>query len=145
MPSVEVSDDGTVGVTYYSFENDVPGDARSDADVWFIHCHPDFADCNAPDEWSDSKRLTATSFDYQAAPDSNRGYFLGDYVGLAAAGSDFFALPSITTDSDPADAVFPVCLGRSGIGGSHGLDYARSINWDDGWRRGSAGSRWGLW
>ncbi|MBW2589071.1 MAG: exo-alpha-sialidase [Deltaproteobacteria bacterium] len=30
LPSVEVSDDGTVGVTYYSFENDVPGDARSD-------------------------------------------------------------------------------------------------------------------
>jgi len=112
LPSVEVSDDGTVGVTYYSFENDVPGDARSDADVWFIHCHPDFADCNAPDEWSDSKRLTATSFDYQAAPDSNRGYFLGDYVGLAAAGSDFFALPSITTDSDPADVVFVPIRGR---------------------------------
>jgi len=42
-------------------------------------------------------------------------------------------------------ALFPVCLGRSGIGGSHGLDYARSINWDDGWRRGSGGPLWGLW
>lgn len=112
LPSVEVSDDGTVGVTYYNFENDTPGDTRSDADVWFIHCHPDFAECDDPAEWSESKRVTAVSFDYQAAPDSNRGYFLGDYVGLAAAGSDFFALPSVTTESDPADTIFVPIRGR---------------------------------
>jgi len=38
--------------------------------------------------------------------------FLGDYVGLAAAGSDFFALPSITTEDDPADVVFIPIRGR---------------------------------
>ncbi|MBW2381311.1 MAG: hypothetical protein JRG70_17495, partial [Deltaproteobacteria bacterium] len=55
--------------------------------------------------------LTKESFDYNAAPVS-RGLFLGDYVGLAAAGSDFFALPSITTEDDPADVVFIPIRGR---------------------------------
>lgn len=33
-------------------------------------------------------------------------------VGLASAGSDFFALPSITTDGDPADTVLIPIRGR---------------------------------
>jgi len=103
---VEVSDDGTIGVTYYNFQNDTLGDSRSDSDVWFIHCHPDFADCNDAESWSNSKRLTPESFDYLAAPDSNLGYFLGDYVGLASAGRDFVTLLSVTTDDNPADAIF---------------------------------------
>ena len=106
LPSVEVSDDGTIGVTYYNFQNDTLGDSRSDSDVWFIHCHPDFADCNDAESWSNSKRLTPESFDYLAAPDSNLGYFLGDYVGLASAGRDFVTLLSVTTDDNPADAIF---------------------------------------
>lgn len=106
IPSVEVSDDGTIGVTYFSFENDTPGDARSDTDVWFIHCHPDAGGCSDPSQWSDAQRLTASSFDYQAAPQSNLGYFVGDYMGLASAGSDFFGLLSVTTDDDPADVIW---------------------------------------
>lgn len=106
IPSVAVSDGGTIGLTYFTFENDAPGDARSDADAWFIHCHPDGRDCTEPSEWSEAQRLTASSFDYQAAPESNLGYFVGDYMGLASAGSDFFALLSVTTDEDPADVVF---------------------------------------
>ena len=105
LPSVEVSADGTIGITYYNFQNDTPGDARSDTDVWFIHCHPDDGDCTDPAQWSEAIRLTAESFDYQLAPSSDRGFFLGDYVGLATAGSDFFALPSVTTPDDPANAV----------------------------------------
>lgn len=114
LPSVEVSDDGTIGVTYYNFQNDTPGDSRSDTDVWFIHCHPDDGNCNDPSTWSEPTRLTATSFDYQAAPllQGDLEIFLGDYIGLASAGSDFFGLLSVTTESDPADVVFVPVVGQ---------------------------------
>jgi hypothetical protein len=119
LPSVEVSSDGTIGITYYNFQNDTPGDARSDTDVWFIHCHPDDGDCNDPAQWSEAIRLTTESFDYQLAPTAkpaasplNQGFFLGDYVGLAAAGSDFFALPSVTTAEDPANVLLIPIRGR---------------------------------
>ncbi len=106
VPSVEVSDDGTVGVTYYNFQNDTPGDSRWDTDHWFIHCHPDLAGCVDADSWSNAMRLTPSSFDFLAAPELIDGLFLGDYVGLAASGDDFFAFFSVTTDDDPANAVF---------------------------------------
>jgi hypothetical protein len=113
LPSVEVSDDGTIGVTYYNFQNDTAGDSRSDADAWFIYCHPLDGDCNESSSWSEPLRLSATSFDYQAAPlTTTRLYFLGDYVGLATAGSDFLNVLSVTTDGDPADAVFVRIVGQ---------------------------------
>ena len=112
LPSVEESDDGTIGVSYYTFQNDVPDDSRADTDRWFIHCHPDLADCNDEAGWSDEIRLTPESFDYLAAPTSGRGLFLGDYVGLTSAGSDFFAFFSVTGDADPGNTVFVPIRGR---------------------------------
>jgi hypothetical protein len=108
VPSVEVSDDGTVGVTYYNFQNDTLEDARWDTDYWFIHCHPDLADCRNVESWSAGIRLTPSSFDFLLAPEltPNNGSFLGDYVGLASAGDDFFAFFSVTTADDPANAIF---------------------------------------
>src|SRR5205807_7568411 len=35
VPSLAVSGDGTVGVTYYDFRNDRPKDDRMTTDVWF--------------------------------------------------------------------------------------------------------------
>jgi len=113
LPSVEESDDGTIGVSYYSFQNDVPDDARADTDRWFIHCHPDFADCNDAAGWSDAIRLTPESFDYLTAPTAyDGGLFLGDYAGLTSAGGDFFAFFSVTGDGDPANTVFVPIRGR---------------------------------
>ncbi len=43
-------------------------------------------DCTNPADWSETH--VAGSFDIEAAPIS-RGYFLGDYEGLTAVGSDF--------------------------------------------------------
>jgi len=40
------------------------------------------------------------------APKRTDGLFLGDYVGLAAAGDDFFAFFPVTAEDDPANAVF---------------------------------------
>ena len=109
IPSVEVSNDGTVGVTYYNFQNDVAGALPSLSDYWFVSCHPKLADCGDGGSWSAAVRLTPDSFDYALAPlvtGGSSGLFLGDYVGFTSSGSDFFALFSATTEDDPANAIF---------------------------------------
>jgi hypothetical protein len=51
--------------------------------------------------------LTSGSFDLERAPVSaGRGYFLGDYEGLASAGADFAPLFSRTERADPASVFF---------------------------------------
>jgi hypothetical protein len=112
MPSVEISDDGTIGVTYYNFQNDTPNQPPSWADHWFIHCHPELSNCTNATSWSDALRLTPESFDYLRAPFFMDGLFLGDYTGLASSGSDFFAIFSIATDDDPANAIFVPIRGQ---------------------------------
>lgn len=87
VPSVAVADDGTVAVTYYDFRNNTPASGLP-TDYWMVHAHSDFTD---PTSWSEENRLTDTSFNMENAPIS-RGYFLGDYAGLAAAGDSFYAL-----------------------------------------------------
>ena len=109
---MEISDDGTVGVTYYGFENDTPGDGISETDCWFVHCNPDSTDCNDPEGWSDGLRLTPEPFDYLSAPHFLDGLFLGDYAGLSSQGSDFFALFSVATEDDPRNVIFVPILGR---------------------------------
>ena len=104
-----------MGVTYYNFQNDTPEDSRWDTDHWFIHCHPDFADCTDAESWSAGIRLTPSSFDYLLAPKRTDGLFLGDYVGLAAAGDDFFAFFPVTTLDDPANAVFVPIRQRAAV------------------------------
>jgi hypothetical protein len=115
MPSVEISDDGTIGVTYYNFENDSPGGIPTASDYWFVSCHPKLADCGDGASWSAAVRLTPESFDYALAPlmsGYNTGLFLGDYAGLTSAGNDFFAFFSVTTANDPANAIFVPIRGR---------------------------------
>jgi hypothetical protein len=86
-PAVHVSDDGTVTVTYYDFRHNDPEDTSAlETDYFAVHCH---ANCAVPGGWADSEtRITPTSFDIREAPYA-RGYFLGDYMGLASAGDDF--------------------------------------------------------
>ncbi len=109
-PSVEISDNGTIGVTYYNFQNDTFGDGRADTDVWFVHCRPDAKDCTEPESWSEAVRLTPESFDVLRAPFASgatvHGLDLGDYRGLTSIENDFLAMFSVTTDDDPADVVF---------------------------------------
>ena len=81
-PSVEVAADGTVAVTYYDFRNNTPA-AGVPTDYWFIHCH---STCTNAASWSEVH--VAGSFDIETAPVA-RGYFLGDYEGLASVGNDF--------------------------------------------------------
>ena len=87
-PSVAVNSDGTVAVTYYDFRNNTAA-AGVPTDYWLIHADSAFTN---PASWaSDEKRLTDSSFNMTIAPNS-RGNFLGDYQGLSAAGTSFYAL-----------------------------------------------------
>jgi hypothetical protein len=104
-PSVAVSSDGTVAVTYYDFRNNTTA-AGLPTDYWLVHASGSFT---SPTDWqSDEKRLTDTSFNMENAAPTSRGYFLGDYQGLAGAGSSFYALfgQAGSGSSDPSNIWF---------------------------------------
>jgi hypothetical protein len=100
LPSVAVLGDGTVVVTYYDFRND--NGSGELADYFAVHCH---AGCASGASWGNEIRLTNVSFDILQAPVA-RGLFLGDYVGLAAIGSDAFAIFVQPHGADPASVFF---------------------------------------
>jgi hypothetical protein len=111
LPSVHVSDDGVVGVTYYDFRNDSsPSEILTD--YWFIYCDPSRRDCTHSGSWEHEIRLTEEPFDFLTAPLAGAtqtvglNLFLGDYVGLASAGSDFLALFPQSSPEDPATVFF---------------------------------------
>ena len=79
-PAVDVLPTGTVAVTYYDIRNNTPAPGLL-TDYFVVHSH------NGGATWSES-RITPTSFDDETAPVS-RGYFIGDYQGLANNGSTF--------------------------------------------------------
>jgi hypothetical protein len=103
-PSVHVADDGTISVTYYDFRNNTPNTASLDTDHWAVHCHPASENCANPANWTpgDETRLTPSSFNIREAAFA-RGYFLGDYVGLASASSDFVPLFGSTVGAGPSN------------------------------------------
>jgi hypothetical protein len=81
-PAVDVSDGGTVAVTYYDFRNDTADKSSALTDYWIR------TSSDGGDTWAHSERVTPTSFDIEQAPFA-RGYFVGDYEGLAHAGDTF--------------------------------------------------------
>jgi len=83
---------GAVGVTHYDLRFNTPSPATLPTDYWFLHSH------NRGATW-DEVRVTPTSFDLKLAPVAG-GLFLGDYVGLSPAGTQFLAM---FTKTDPAD------------------------------------------
>ncbi len=100
-PSIRVALDGTICVTYYDFRNNDHNDPLV-TDVWAAFCKPS---TNAPatvaTNWVNEVNLSNGSFDFRQAPYAN-GFFLGDYEGLAAAGTDFLAFWSQSLTGDPA-------------------------------------------
>ena len=83
-PAIRVDAAGNLGVTYYDFRNDTVASPALDTDVWFLRS----ADGG---QTFTEERLTPSSFDMRAAPVA-RGFFVGDYAGLATAGETFKAL-----------------------------------------------------
>lgn len=100
-PSVHVSADGTVAVTYYDFRNNTAA-ASLLTDYWIIHCH---ASCTNPANWTNEIRLTDTSFDMRQAPFAF-GFFIGDYEGLAGRTNSFLTFFVQTTGTDPGNVYF---------------------------------------
>jgi len=88
-PSVAVAADGTIGVTYYDFRNDTSSPPLT-TDYWIVHSHDGGA------TWTEDH--VAGPFDMTNAPVA-RGYFVGDYEGLASIGRSFVPLFIQTTSS----------------------------------------------
>jgi len=107
VPGVDVSDDGTISVTYYDFRfnTSAPG---VPTDYWMVHCHPSATTtCANAGDWGDEVRLTDTSFDVEQLPFARGpfGYFVGEYEGLANVGTAFRPLFSIGTGDRLTDIV----------------------------------------
>jgi hypothetical protein len=98
-PSVEVAANGTVAVTYYDFRKNTSASGVP-TDYWLVHCH---SGCTNRANWSETH--VAGSFNIKRAPTA-RGYFLGDYEGLVAAGTGFRAFFARTTSTDRANVYF---------------------------------------
>lgn len=99
--AVHVADDGTVGVSYYDFRNNLVGDG-TDTDSWLVHCH---ANCADPASWAGNETHVAGPFDMQEAPFAG-GFFVGDYVGLDNVGNAFTSFFTQTTATDPANEYY---------------------------------------
>ncbi len=81
-PMVKVSANGTVGVTYYDFRNLSAGNTTTlPTDYWFTSSTDDGS------SFGDEAHL-AGPFDMLTAPNAG-GFFVGDYEGLDANGTDF--------------------------------------------------------
>jgi len=100
-PSVHVSANGTVTVTYYDFRFNTPSPATLDTDYWAVHCHPSSENCANPASWNEENRITPASFNIREAAFA-RGYFLGDYMGLDSTGNTFVTAFGSTLGGGPS-------------------------------------------
>jgi hypothetical protein len=89
--SVDVNVDGQVAIAWYDYRNDAPGDGAATTDYW------NSISSDGGGTWSTVH--PSPTFDISKAPvaPASRGYFLGDYMGLAHVGSTFANLYVITT------------------------------------------------
>lgn len=81
--AVDVTSNGTVGVTYYDFRNNTSNPNTLPTNYWLATSR------NGGRTWSETS--LAAPFDMTTAPVA-RGYFVGDYEGLAHIGSSFVSL-----------------------------------------------------
>ena len=100
--SVEVTEDGTVVLTYWDDRNNVLGDGIATTDVWLRHSH------DGARTWEPEQHLYGP-FNHYTAPISfvepgvPRGLFLGDYMGLETIVGDDVINFFTSTISDGAD------------------------------------------
>jgi BNR repeat-like domain len=103
-PSLAAAADGTLGVGYSDFRFNDQGVALP-TDRWLARCRPAAPPACGPPVRGET-RLTASSFDMRQAhlltEAGPPGFFLGDYQGLASAGSDFLAVFAQPYQHDPA-------------------------------------------
>jgi hypothetical protein len=93
--TVEVTSEGTVAVMFYDLRNNT-GAAGVPTDVWLTHSHDGGA------TWAEQHLYGP--FDMEDAPVA-RGWFLGDYQGMAAAGPDLITFFGVATSNDQSDII----------------------------------------
>jgi hypothetical protein len=98
VPSVAVSGDGTVGVTYYDLRRATPDEHAIATDYWLAMCRSESARVT---DWEEVH--LGGPWDLARAAYGN-GYFLGDFQGLAGIGDGFLAL--YAAPSGPGDVGF---------------------------------------
>lgn len=89
-PQIAVRADGTVGVTYYDFENATAAQPGL-TDQFIVSCS---SACSSAASWAsggETRLNTTGSFDMETAPVA-RGFFVGDYEGLVASGKTFHSM-----------------------------------------------------
>ncbi|HEX2692121.1 MAG TPA: sialidase family protein [Kofleriaceae bacterium] len=100
-----VAADGTVGILFYDFRNDRPGDATLDTDAYLTLLTPT-ADGSLA--FTSEVRLTPASFDTRQLITRSTilsgfaGYFPGDYAGLRAAGNESVAAFTVANPNGTA-------------------------------------------
>ena len=105
IPSVAVTGSGAVGVSWYQLRPDQDGPALL-ADRWLAVCHP--VPQHACAAFARPVSLTAAPFDFTHTPVLSvgpPGYFVGDYMLMAATGTQFVDVFSQPLKSNP-DVVF---------------------------------------
>ena len=79
-PQVHVRADGTIGVTYFDLRSDTADPLTLPTDYWIARSADGIA-------WTETR--VAATFDLAGAPLAGGAFFLGDYMGLASAGTAF--------------------------------------------------------
>jgi hypothetical protein len=102
-PQVHVAADGTIGVTYYDLRSNTADPATLLTDFWLARSTDGV-------NWSEAR--ISPAFNLSTAPNAG-GLFLGDYTGLASAGTTFIALYAKTTGNTTSNRT-DVFLARIG-------------------------------
>jgi hypothetical protein len=92
--SINVTKDGTIGVTYYDFRNDTPSPATLLTSTWMLMSR------DGGRTWRESR--IARPFDMRTAPDAG-GFFVGDYEGLSASLVPFFGMTNSGSTANRTD------------------------------------------
>ncbi|MCY7388940.1 MAG: exo-alpha-sialidase [Burkholderiales bacterium] len=82
VPSVNARADGTIGVSYFDMRSNTTDASTLLTDYWLA---------TSRDGINWTERRICAAFDLALAPVA-RGYFLGDYMGLVSAGTNFYPL-----------------------------------------------------
>lgn len=102
VPVVHIRADGVIGVGYYDLRNDLPDAGTLPADLWLTQ---------SGDGATWQEIHVDGPFDLMAAPNA-RGLFLGDYMGLASAGTTFVPFYA-RTNGEPAGNATDVFAARA--------------------------------
>jgi hypothetical protein len=95
-PSIAVTEDGDVGVTYYDLRTLQPGNTTTLPTSTWLTVSP-----RGGQKFDDERRI-APVFDHLQAPNAN-GLFLGDYQGLATFDDHFRAMFVTTNNNQPGN------------------------------------------